>query len=621
MKILPVLSRLALSLKVELILLSLYTCILIIYCANPNVINPVEFTLYTKYLIPFGFFIWMFVSFRLTLLITKSFPLKWLRINEIVQNPAGILFNQIGLLFTFFLITQIIIAAVIASIIVIAFSSGFDLLKLIFQLYFIYFGLPYIWAWFNGLFVGIIYTYYSQKKAILLFGILFLWITIMFSMEYHLVLSSIFIENRWPYIDPIHSLTFLMENVWIKLAYLICSIGVFIVFIKIRRAITSCVISVIFITSAMFLTHYTPSQLQSAEVLLTNDLRLYEKIKDKVHENINPTENWRITGVDVDTQSQYPIEIELTLDNKDDLIRFSINEQFSIAHIESENGNLEFKQTGNIVEVEPDGVQSMVLHYEKTLGTSFYSLMANAILLPFEANWYPQPTFSNHYTIDPFRNLHVNFETKKCEQVELVVGEENYSWKGDRLDCLSIIKGAYEQIEFPGTKLVVYQPFLTRKKNYVELKNQLEVVRDETCRLFEDIKDTDYCTSYIQTISIIPKSMSAEPLSLYDSTVSNGNYTFYVNPFLDVKYKPVTAHIEELSTFLIPYRILEEEELIFFISQYLIEKLDIEPMGYLEWVMKGSSIPSDGWINYTNLTIEEKEKVLLQMVAGMRGVD
>lgn len=621
MKILSILSRMILSLRMELVLLSLYTCILIIYCVNPYVINPAEFTLYTKYFIPFGFLIWMFVSFRLTLLIVKSIPLKWLQINKIVENPKKIIINQTGLAFILFLISQIIVAAVIAVILVNIFSSGFYLFKLLFELYLIYFGLPFIWAWFIGLSIGIVCAYYSRRKTILLSSALLIWVIMIFSIEYRVVSGSIFIENRWPYIDPIYSLTFLTENTWIKLIYLACSIGVFIAFTKIRRATIGLAVSMIITVLVTFTTYNIQSQSQSDEILMGNDFRLYEEIKDKDHENIIPTDNWKITGLKIDTQSKYPIIIDLTLDNKDDVVRFSINEQFSISHVKSGEKNLAFKQKGNIVEVKPNGVQSMVLYYENNLGTSFYPLMSNAVLLPFEANWYPQNSISNHFTIDSRGTLYANFEAKKCEHVELVALEESYSWQGDHLDCLSIIKGAYEQVELPKTKLFVYQPFLTKKQNYVELQDQLGEVRNELCRLFKNIKDSDYCTSDVRNILIVPKSMSTTALSLYDSTVSNGSYTFYVNPFLDVNYKPVTAHIEELSTFLIPYRFLEGEKLIYFMSQYLIEKLGIEPIGYLEWVVEDSSISEEEWVNYTNLTIKEKEKVLIQMAAEMGAED
>lgn len=621
MKSLPVLARMSLSIKIDLVFISLFSCILIIYCSNPYVINPAEFTLYTKYFIPVGFFVWLLASFRLHLLITNSIPLKWLAINELVQKPMRIIINQISVAFICFLTLQILIAGIIASMTVITFSSGFALFKLIFGLYLIYFALPFIWAWFIGLSISIIYTYYSHKKAILFFSVFLLWIITVFSLEYGFVSFNIFIENRWPYIDPIYNLTFLKKNVLVKLIFLICSIGVCFVFMKIRRYIVGAAISVILIIFVTFTIYSVESQSRLDEILLANDYRLYQQIKDKVHDNIKMTDNWRITGVKVEAESQHPIQIELTLDEKEDLVRFSINEQFKIAHIESEEKNLAFEQKGSTVEVETNGVQSMVLYYENTLGTSFYPLMSNAILLPYEANWYPQSTNSNHYIVDASGTLHANVETKTCEYVKFVVGEENYSWQGDNLGCLSIIKGAYEQIETQETKLFVYKPFLTKKKNYMKLQDRLVSVRSELCHLFKQLNDNNYCTNEIQTITLIPKSLSTTNLSLYDSTVSNGNYTFYVNPFLDVNYKPVASHIEELSTFLIPYRILEEEQLSFFISQYLIEKLDIEPIGYLEWVMKDSSITPEEWDRFTKLTIEEKEKALIQMATEIRGRD
>jgi hypothetical protein len=612
-----VLLRMILSIKIDLVVIFVFSCILIFYCSNPYVINPAEFTLYTKYFIPIGIFIWLLVSFHLHLLITNSIPINWLTINELVKKPKRIVFNQIGIAFTCFLTLQILIAGIIASATVVTFSSGFDLFKLIFKLYWIYFALPFIWSWITGLSISIIYAYYSHKKAILFFGVFLLWIITLFSLEYRLVSFNIFIENRWPYINPLFNLTFLKENVLVKLVYLICSIGICFVFMKIRRTIVGFAISVILIIFVTYTTYIVQSKSQIDEILLANDYKLYHQIKDKAHSNIKMTGNWRITGVKVEPESQHPIQIELTLDQKEDLVRFSINEQFSIDHIESEGKNLAFKQLGSTVEVEANGVRSMVLYYKSTLGSSFYPLMSNVTLLPFEANWYPQSINSNLYTVDSSGTLHTNVQTKSCKHVEIIEGEEDYSWHGDNLDCLSIIKGAYKQIDIEKTKLFVYEPFLTKKKNYIKLKDQLVSIRNELCKLFINLKDTNYCTNEIKTITIIPKSLSTTNLSLYDSTVTNGNYTFYVDPFLDVNYKPVTAHIEELATFLIPYRLLENEQLSFFISQYLIEKLNIETIGYLGRITEKYSIKSEEWDQYTKLTIEEKEKALIQMAKEM----
>jgi hypothetical protein len=612
-----VLLRMILSIKIDLVVISVFSSILIFYCSNPYVINPAEFTLYTKYFIPIGIFIWLLVSFRLHLLITNSIPINWLTINKLVKKPKRIVLSQISIAFICFLTLQILIAGIIASSTVITFSSGFDLFKLIFKLYWIYFALPFIWSWITGLSISIIYAYYSHKKAISFFGVFLLWIIALFSLEYGLVSFNVFIENRWPYINPLFNLTLLRENILVKLVYLICSIGVCFVFMKIRRTIVGFAISVILIIFVTFTTYSVQGKFQLDEILLVNDYKLYHQIKDKTHGNIKMTDNWRITGVKVEPESQHPIQIELTLDEKEDLVRFSINEQFSIDHIESEGKNLEFKQQGSTVEVETNKVRSMVLYYKNTLGSSFYPLMSNVILLPFEANWYPQSINSNLYKVDSSGTLHTNVQTKSCKHVEIIEGEEDYSWHGDNLDCLSIMKGAYKQIEIEKTKLFVYEPFLTKKKNYIKLKDQLVSIRSELCKLFINLKDTNYCTNEIKTITIIPKSLSTTNLSLYDSTVTNGNYTFYVDPFLDVNYKPVTAHIEELATFLISYRLLENEQLSFFISQYLIEKLNIEPIGYLEWVMDNSSIKSEEWDRYTKLTIEEKEKVLIQMAKEM----
>ncbi|MED5053432.1 hypothetical protein P9850_16685 [Anoxybacillus rupiensis] len=621
MRLLYVLLRMVLSIKIDMILICVFSCILIFYCSNPHTINPVEFILYTKYLVPVGVCVWLFVSFRLHLLITNSIPINWITINEIVQKPKKIVVNQISTTFICFLILQILIAGIIASAIVMTFSAGWNLFAFIFKLYWIYFVLPFIWSWITGLSISIIYAYHSHKKAILFFDVFLLWVITLFFLEYKLASFNVFIENRWPYIDPLFSLTFLKENVLIKLVYLICSIGACFVFVKIRRTMVGIAISVILIIFVTFTTDSVQSKSQLDKILLANDYKLYHQIKNKTYSNIKMTDNWRITGVQVEPGSRYPIQIKLTLDKKENLIRFSINEQFKIDHIKSEGKNLSFKQQGSIVEVETNGVQSMVLYYKNTFGSSFYPLTSNIVLLPFEANWYPQSTHSNLYTIDSSGTFHTNVQTKKCKRIEIIEGEENYSWHGDHLDCLSIIKGPYKQIEIQNTKLIVYEPFLTKTKNYRELKDQLVSIRSELCKLFTNLKNTNYCTNEIETIVIIPKSLSTTNLSLYDSTVTNGSYTFYVDPFLDVNDKPVTAYVQELSTFLIPYRLFENEQISIFASQYLMEKLHIQPSGYLRTIVEKSSINSESWNHYTKLTMEEKEKALIQMAQEMRRKD
>ncbi|WP_243292185.1 hypothetical protein [Bacillus sp. FJAT-47783] len=618
MKSLPVLLRMLLSLKVDLAVVFLFSCILVFYCSNPYVINPVEFTLYTKYFIPVGVLVWVIASFRLHILITKSIPLKWLTINEFVEKPIRILIKQISFLFIFFTIFQILTGVIISSAIVIIFSSSFGLFKLIFKLFWIYFTLPFIWSWVIGLFSSIIYSYYSHKKGILFFTVFLLWIMVIFSLEYGLDSFNIFIENRWPYIDPLFHLTFLKEKLLHQSVYLISSVGILLIVICFRQLSVGLTLTVTLILFVTFTTSSVQSKLWlDDETILANDNKLYNQIKNRIQSNIQFTNNWKITGVNVEPHSQYPIQIELTLDEREDLIRFSINEQFLIDHIESEGKNLEFKQQGRSVEVETTGIQSMVLYYKNTIGTSFHPLTSNNIILPFEANWYPQPTNSNHYIVDSNGTIHANVEANECGQVELVFGKGRYSWQGDNLGCLSIIKGPYKEIEIRETKLIVYQPFLTKKQNYIEMLEQLELVRDEICHLFKDLNFNNYCKSKTQTITIIPKSLSTTNLSLYDSTVSHGNFTFYVNPLLDVNHQPVTTHIEELSTFLIPYRLSEDVQFSIYISQYLIEKLDIEPIGYLEWIIEDSSITSKEWRSYTNLTLGEKEKVLLQMATEM----
>ncbi|MBB5356346.1 hypothetical protein HNR43_002330 [Anoxybacillus mongoliensis] len=619
MKWCSVLFRMIANMKLDVALISIYLGILVFYCINPYTINPAEFILYKKYLLPIGVVVWLLASFRLHFLIMTSTPVDWILMNNIIQKPKKIIANQITILFTCFFILQILIAGVVASAIVVNYSAGWDLFKFLFRLYWICFVLPFIWAWIIGLFISMIDAYYSHKKSMLLLSVFLLWIMTLFSLEYSPF--QVFIENRFPYIDPLFSLTFLKENVWIQLVYVVCSIMICIVFMKMKRTAFGLAISVMLIISVTFTIYHTQTKFQLDDILLANDYKLYQHIKYKTHHNKSMTSNWRITGIEVEPESRYPIKVELTLDKKAPFVRFSMNEQFEIDHIKSGGKNLSFNQQGSIVEVETSGVHSMIIYYKHTFGSSFYPLTSNIVLLPFEANWYPQSTHSNIYTIDSSGTFHTNVETKKCKHIKVIEGKEKYSWHGDHLDCLSIIRGPYKQMEIENTKLIVYEPFLTKTKNYRELKNQLVSIRSELCELFTNLKNTDYCMNEIKTVVIIPKSLSTTNLLLYDSTVTNGSYTFYVDPFLDVNDKSVTAYVQELAAFLIPYRLFENEQISIFVGQYLMEKLRIPSSGSLKTIVGKSSISLESWNHYMKLAMEEKEKVLIQMAKEMERTD
>ncbi|WP_461200508.1 hypothetical protein [Anoxybacillus sp. TBDG-1] len=222
MKWFSILFRMIANMKLDVALISIYLGILVFYCINPYTINPAEFILYKKYLLPIGVVVWLLASFRLHLLIMTSTPVDWILMNHIIQKPKKIIVNQITILFACFLILQILIAGVVASTIVVNYSAGWDLFKFLFRLYWLCFILPFISVWLIGLLISTIDAYYSHKKAMLLLGVFLLWIMTLFSLEYSPF--QVFIENRFSYIDPLFSLTFLKENVWIQLVYVVCSI-------------------------------------------------------------------------------------------------------------------------------------------------------------------------------------------------------------------------------------------------------------------------------------------------------------------------------------------------------------------------------------------------------------
>ncbi|WP_231925954.1 hypothetical protein [Geobacillus thermoleovorans] len=569
-------SRMASRLKAEAIFILVFSGALMFDCLNPHTINPAEWILYTKYLVPIGMAVWLLFSFRLHLSLFASMPIHWIAMNDIIRNPQKIVFCQALIAFVCFFVLQMALAGIIAGAVVINYSAGWDLFAFLFPLYVIHFLLPFLWAWMIGLSTSAVYAYHSPKKAMLLVGVLVLWIIVLFSLEYRNPSFSLWVNHRWPYIDPLFSLTFQKERMLIKLAYILSSIAVYGVFRSMRRSFAGLAASAIFLTVATSFLQHAQSKFQLDDILLANDVKLYQQIKHQDQtKNIPLNGYWKIKEIEVNPKSTYPIKVTLSLHPKERTVRFSINEQFQIDHIQGGGKRLPFQQQGNVVQVETNGAPSMTIYYRHTFGSTFYPLTSGVTLLPFEANWYPQPVDSKLYYIDSSGTLHSNVETKTCTRVKMIVGKEKYRWRGDHPLCLSMINGPYKQIQVQHTRFLVYKPFLTTARNYMELKRQLVSIRNELCHVFPDLANIDYCTKEVKSVSIIPKSINTTNLSLYDSTVADGNYTFYIDPFLDVNGSPATKHIQELAAFFIPYRLFENERIGLFAGLYLMEKLHI----------------------------------------------
>lgn len=605
--------------RFALLLIMLFSLILLIYCCNPFVINPAEFILYTRYFVPIGILTWFIFGLNVHLLIINSLPIEWLSINKLIFRPERKLLKFLGLIFILFILFQIFMAFIISIISLFTFNSGLGLFKLNFKLYMIYFALPFTYSWIASLCLIIIYKYYSLKRSLMFLSIFVLWIATTLYLEHNQIYPNVFINNNFPFIDPIFSLTFIKENVVAKIIYLISLLTIFFIIVLVRRELFGYLISITYLVLlTIAINNYSEDVSKKVnDVTFNNDFKLYETVKNKNDNSlITGNDKWRITEVNVEPESEYPIKIILTLDHPYDFLSFTLNEQFKISKILSKDNELVFKQQDNIVEVETKGQDYIELYYESTYGTTFYPLMSNVIILPFESNWYPIANDYNHFMVDSLGYIYANVDKKDCENVEMVIGQSNYKWKGDKLDCLSIIKGAFDYIELENTKLLVYQPFITTRQNYIDLLNNLELINIELCDLIYNI---DYCTSEIQSISIIPKSMQTNSITLFDSTFTKGNYTFYVNPFLDVNYRPLNEHIKELATFLIPYRLVEDEELSFYLSQYLTEVLEVDTLNYLDFMIEDSSIDKVKWNNYLLLSTIEKRKVLNKMIQEVRG--
>ncbi|WP_184320002.1 hypothetical protein [Geobacillus subterraneus] len=608
-------SRMASRLKAEAIFILVFSGALMFDCLNPHTINPAEWILYTKYLVPIGMAVWLLFSFRLHVSLFVSMPIHWIAMNDIIRNPQKIVFCQALIAFVCFFVLQMALAGIIAGAVVINYSAGWDLFAFLFPLYVIHFLLPFLWAWMIGLSTSAVYAYHSPKKAMLLVGVLVLWIIVLFSLEYRNPSFSLWVNHRWSYIDPLFSLTFQKERMLIKLAYILSSIAVYGVFRSMRRSFAGLAASAIFLTVTTSFLQHAQSKFQLDDILLANDVKLYQQIKHQDQTKHIPLNGyWKIKEIEVNPKSTYPIKVTLSLHPKERTVRFSINEQFQIDHIQGGGKRLPFQQQGNVVQVETNGAPSMTIYYRHTFGSTFYPLTSGVTLLPFEANWYPQPVDSTLYYIDSSGTLHSNVETKTCTRVKMIVGKEKYRWLGDHPLCLSMINGPYKQIQVQHTRFLVYKPFLTTARNYMELKRQLVSIRNELCHVFPDLANIDYCTKEVKSVSIIPKSINTTNLSLYDSTVADGNYTFYIDPFLDVNGSPATKHIQELAAFFIPYRLFENERIGLFAGLYLMEKLHIPSIGYGNRIAEKSSIDSTAREHYMALSMKEKENILIQLV-------
>ncbi|KPC97167.1 hypothetical protein LR69_04625 [Geobacillus sp. BCO2] len=95
-------SRMTSRLKAETIFILAFSGVLMFVCLNPHTINPAEWILYTKYLVPIGMAVWLFFSFRLHVSLFTSTPIHWIAMNDIMPNPQTIVFCQALIAFVLF---------------------------------------------------------------------------------------------------------------------------------------------------------------------------------------------------------------------------------------------------------------------------------------------------------------------------------------------------------------------------------------------------------------------------------------------------------------------------------------------------------------------------------------
>ncbi|WP_078557276.1 hypothetical protein [Bacillus alkalicellulosilyticus] len=596
------------NIKLEIILIFFFFLTLIFLCSNPFVINPMEFILYTKYFIPIGLPIVLLVSYQIHAKFIKSIPYELLKINQILKSQIEVLVKIQCLHLIFFLIMQGLVSITIAMVITLIFDSGLNFFVYLIKIYFVYYAIPFTFAWLLGSSISIIKHIYSVKKTIIFLLILIPWIPLILLLEYKSKIG-IFIHNRNPYID-LYTMSFLDKQLTINLLYIICLLVVLLfILIKTKVPFLQYTFIVVIIFTLLSSTVWLKNKHNLVEDLFfVNDTVLYEQLKNKEQEEKDIFSDWTITEIEFNANAISQIKIKITLNEHALQTRFYVNEQFSISHIISVKGPLPFSQNGNAVDVMTEGVDSFDVYYKNTNGTSFFSITPNLIFLPTESLWLPSTKEVNIYNIDSFGNLYTNVKTRECSNIKYVVGKQKYSLQGDNLDCLSIIKGPFKSLTVDGTGLLIYKPFLTRNKNYSELIEKIQVIQEEVCLLQNLNSENFICNrKNIEKIVIVPKSLNTPALSMYDSTYSNNQYTFYVSPFIDINEKPITSHLEELATFLIPFRHFEDKEISILTSIYLMEKMDIQTMGYIDWIIQDSDVNSEEWMKFKILTIEEKQ--------------
>lgn len=597
--------RLLKSLKFELILVSLYCVILTVYSVNWFALNPFEFILYTRYFVFPGILLWSILSSRYHLKMFNNFPLKWLELNNLYQNPKRINYKIVSTSITLFIVVNLINGLVISALLQLIYASNLSMSLHIFKTYLAYYFLIFLFAWILGIYIGYLISSHSKTKQITYIITALILLTLTAYIDYSKNLNQ-FVNWGDQFIHPILNLGDLTGVYFLRLIFFI-TITLLFLFVIIFRDNFVIVLSIVSVILYLTITSFIPPNTID-QTLQMNDTKLYETLAELDDFKRQLDEDWELVSIEYLAEDNTPIKVRLDNVHKNEHINFSLNEQFAIAAITSEGKILDYTREKNLISVNTGGATEIEVEYEATIGTSIYPVLKEFTYLPFYSNWYPAKIHTNHFELDHMRNIEPNVETSFCKNPYILNGYSINFEIDNVYDCLSIIHGPFHHFELDEINWVVYIPFLTTKNNYSDLVNNIEEIKELVCRISNSGEDC--IPNGIKGISIVPKSLSTSPVSVLDTVETNGYYHFNVNIFTDVGSSPITTHLSELAAVQLAYEEVKEVELSIFMGQYIVEVLNVESEGHIDLLVAQYDIEQEKWYKYKSLDLTAKEQYL-----------
>lgn len=611
--LLKVIANAFFSKKANVIVLIIFMVIFTIYCCNPYVINPAEFTLYTKYFIPIGVLVWGWIGYQLWTAVEQVLPTDFF--DEDIRLKKLSVYSKLifGLILLFICIFQLIQGALIATVITFIFNSSIKLTWWLFKLYFIHFGMAFIISSLIGMVCCIWMTRKKSIVSILLCIILLFEFIFVIGREFVGERIELLILNRFIYIDPIFSLTNANEQATWKLLFLfICLIAlVFSLILKMNKPL-------VILLPLLFLFFNVKSvdvfSKQASEVDLVNeDKKLMNLIEHSSGHFNGSMDGWNMEKIEFDLNSKI-FHVVMDVKPNKEKINFSLNEQFKITKIISKDGTLDFKQSGHIVTVNTNGKgKEIELFYTSKMGSYFFNIFEKSIYLPYFANWYPQSNVNSIYTFNQASNyIEIENNSGICTQMDLKVVHQKFVWQGENAPCITLVKGNYTKTTIGGVDFLIYDSMIAKDEQYKMILKNLENIQKEYCQISSR---RNLCDHPIQSILIKPKQGYLPYISYSDVIVHQGFYIISVDPFSDVNTDPISKYVSEIASIALADDYFEDQGLRYYAADYISERLGFNKLNYLSLMMQEKKEQPANWDEFIKLNLGDKKKFIHKMTA------